>query len=138
MVGSLVQTLNWSSAELGVGVIISCVPSFKALVTFQLPEVRSLLGLSSDRSNRGYRGTYSLSGRRAGRRDGSRSWRRSHGEVGQGKEVSTEGGNTEVDFEVEAATDDSKEYHVSQPSDEIRVTTDVTVNRIEHSPSGQT
>lgn len=125
---SLVQTLNWSSAELGVGVIISCVPSFKALVTFQFPQIRSLLGLSSDRSNRGYRETYSLSGRRAGRRDGSRSWRRSHGEVGQGKEDSTERGDTEVEVEVEAARDDFKEYHVSEPSDEIRVTTDVTVN----------
>lgn len=133
MLGSLVQTLNWSSAELGVGVIISCVPSFKALVTFQFPEIRSLLELSGNRSNRGYRETYSLSGRRAGCRDGSRSWRRSHGEVRQGKEISTEEGDTEVDF----SRPDSKEGRFSQPSDEIRVTTDVTVNRIEHSPSGR-
>ncbi|KAJ5407789.1 integral membrane protein, partial [Penicillium cosmopolitanum] len=129
---SLVQTLNWSSAELGVGVFISCVPSFKALVTFQFPNLRSLLGLSSNQSYLPNHETYNLSDRRETPREASRSWRQSHVEIAHSsklvcaKRAKRETGTTQ---------NDSKEDISSQPSDEIRVTTNVTVDRTEDSPS---
>lgn len=115
-----------------MGVFISCVPSFKALVTFQFPNLRSLLGLSSNRSYLVNRETYNLSDRRETPREASRSWRRSHGEIAQSKLVSTKRAKAESG----TIQNDSQEDISSQLSDEIRVTTNVTVDRTEDSPSG--
>ncbi|KAJ5908729.1 hypothetical protein N7495_001411 [Penicillium taxi] len=54
---NLVETLNWSSAELELAVFISCFPSFKALVSFRYPGLRRKLGLSAEHS---YGASYEL------------------------------------------------------------------------------
>ena len=72
------------------------MPSFKALVTFRCPELRSLLGLSSNRSSDRHREAYSLSDPRAAPSSSSQSCRRSHGGADQFGPISTK--QEEVDM----------------------------------------
>lgn len=129
--GTLVDTLNWSSVELGVAIFIACFPSFKALVTFRFPELRRALGLSSDRS---YAGRYEMYGT-SGRRTDRRSWGgpRSHLTPGHSK---LENVTTRTQTEVEASRNDSEERIISSESPAgIQVTTDVSVNRLSSGPA---
>ncbi|KAJ6106140.1 integral membrane protein [Penicillium capsulatum] len=121
---NLVEGLNWSSAELGLGVFIACVPSFKALVTFRFPTLRSMLGLSSNRSHAGPYEMYGTSGRRTNRTDDLRSWRRTQGGTSTGKLA-----DSTVHTQTEVATSRSgSEEHIISPSREgIQVTTDVHI-----------
>jgi hypothetical protein len=124
-IGSLVDTLNWSSVELGVSIIIACFPSFKALVTFRFPQLRRILGLSSNRSDAERYGMYGVSGRRGEGQTGHRSLhntRLSHL-------------TTHTKTEVEVSRDGSEEHIIpfeSHPG--IQVTTDVSVDRMAKTP----
>ncbi|KAJ5152784.1 uncharacterized protein N7482_009262 [Penicillium canariense] len=124
---SLVDPLNWSSTELGVGVINACVPSFKALVTFRYPKLRSMLGLSSDRSHGARYEMYGSASRRATHPDDPGSWRRSHGGTAHAKS-----GTTRTRTDVETSWSGSEERIIPQSRDGIHVTTDVRVDSTEH------
>ncbi|CEJ61418.1 hypothetical protein PMG11_09953 [Penicillium brasilianum] len=132
---SLVDPLNWSSAELGVGVFIACVPSFKALVTFRFPKLRSIFGLSSGRTHGGRYEMYGngTTSRWATRPDDPRSWKRSHNHtvMGTGKL-----GDTQTQTEIEASRNGSEERIISHSPEGIQVTTDVIVDRAENQQLG--
>lgn len=128
--GSLVDTLNWSSVELGLGVFIACVPSFKACLKFCFPGLHSKLGFTSNKS---YGARYEMYGygssaRRATRPDDHRPWRRST--VGKGKMTSS----TQTQTDVATSRSGSEERIISQPPDGIQVTTDVSVDRGDDRP----
>ncbi|KAJ5937121.1 hypothetical protein N7466_003571 [Penicillium verhagenii] len=128
---SLVNTLNWSSVELGVAIFIACFPSFKTLVTVRFPGLRRILGLSSNRSCGRYE-MYGASGRRT---DDPRSWAgRAHANTKLGH-ITT---SSQAQIKVEASRIGSEEYILASDSPVgIQVTTDVSVNRSESTtPSG--
>ncbi|EED20905.1 integral membrane protein, putative [Talaromyces stipitatus ATCC 10500] len=115
----LVNPLNWSSVEIGVGVFIACVPSFKALITFCFPSLKHVLGLSSDRS---YGPQYELYGASGRRTDDPRSW---HGKSQNNTKL-----NTITRTNVEASRNTSEERIISHTQEGIHVTTDVSVDRV--------
>ncbi|KAJ5106235.1 hypothetical protein N7456_002910 [Penicillium angulare] len=123
---SLVNTLNWSSVELGVAIFIACFPSFKTLITFRFPGLRRILGLSSNRS---YGGRYEMYGASGRRTDDPRSWAgpRTHVTSAKFGHVTT---TSRAQTEIEASRNGSEEHIISSESPAgIQVTTDVSVNR---------
>lgn len=116
--GTLVNPLNWSSVEIGVGVFIACVPSFKTLITFCFPSLKHVLGFSSDRS---YGPQYELYGASGRRTDDPRSW--------NGKSHNHTKLSTITRTNVEASRNTSEERIISHAPVGIQVTTDVSVDR---------
>lgn len=122
--GTLVNTLNWSSVEIGVGVFIACVPSFKTLITFCFPSLKHVLGLSSGRS---YGPQYELYGASGRRTDDPRSW--------NGKSHNHTKMSTITRTNVEASRNTSEERIISHNPVGIQVTTDVSVDRVTTKPT---
>ncbi|RAO66578.1 uncharacterized protein BHQ10_002590 [Talaromyces amestolkiae] len=116
---TLVNPLNWSSVEIGVGVFIACVPSFKTLITFCFPSLKHILGLSSGRS---YGPQYELYGASGRRTEDPRSW--------NGKSHNHTKMSTITRTNVEASRNTSEERIISDNPVGIQVTTDVSVNRV--------
>ncbi|KAE8146977.1 integral membrane protein [Aspergillus avenaceus] len=115
----LVETLNWSCAEVAVGIFIACIPSFKALIGIQFPKLARMLGLSSSKGSTGPT-TYGVSTRKGD--DYHRSIR-----------MSTMPSRTKTDIEVSA--NGSEEHILPHSLAGIEVTTSVRVDRTDEGPS---
>lgn len=114
--------------ELGVAIFIACFPSFKALVSYQFPELRQFLGLSS--GGQSYANRYEMYGASSTRRTADRrSWAaRSHFTQSKHGHVSTL-----VQSTVEGSRGGSEDHiMVSDASQGIQVTTDVSVDLAGH------
>lgn len=120
----IVDELDWSSIEVTVAVICACIPSFKALITYKFPTIRRVLGLTSSdpaSNSRGYSSRY-------GRMDKYNITGSHQGHVRMHKLPHSTMSRMETDIHA-SDWDDSKEQ-IAVPG-EIKVTTDLTVNRVD-------
>ncbi|GAQ43659.1 integral membrane protein [Aspergillus niger] len=115
--GTLVNTLNWSSVEVAVAIFIACIPSFKSLISFRFPALQRLLGLSSKGDSTGRSKMYGTSTRRT---NNGRSI------IGhQSIKLNTMTGQSRADVE---ASRNGSEERIIGAHEGIQVTTDVSVN----------
>ena len=122
--GTLINPLNWSSVEIGVGCFIACVPSFKTLITYCFPGLKHVLGFSSGRS---YGPQYEMYGGSSRHADNPRSWK--EGRAPLHNKMNSAVTHTQTD--IEASRNTSEERIINSMPVGIQVTTDVTVDQTE-------
>ncbi|KAE8353464.1 integral membrane protein [Aspergillus coremiiformis] len=116
----LVNAMSWSSGEMTIAIVISCIPSLKGLINTQFPRVARLLGLSSIRGSTG-RSTYGTTCRRG---DDGNPFRKS---------IRLSGMPSRAKTALDLSPSDSEENILPSPGStggiEVRTSVSVHVNR---------